>query len=352
MSYTRSYSSSITVEGSKNVHYPASEHGGYETVHFSETVPINIDITVETTPFDNSIDNASMNVDGLTASVVAMNAANCAAIAQNAKKISDSLINGFYSLINSDITVKKSENNSQLQSKTALLLALSQDVKDKHLRMSEDVERLRAHYGSIFRDLDSELAKRIMEFDKPAFNLNSGVREDIILKPLRTIGAVTASGVGGDSYSTSSISIARIRSKVSQVLNNMSESINKNLMYRRMMKDTLWKENADDEEQISIPVAYLVSDGLNSPQKDDKYYVSKNNSTEQIISTVSSFVRSELSSSGKSIPEEEMKLIDQSFSSMVEEEFMKHDNGNSYQERVYTEILRLWHNDRLDLKQI
>lgn len=116
--------------------------------------------------------------------------------------------------------------------------------------------------------------------------LNSRGREDIILKPLRTIGAVTASGVGGDSYSTSFISIARIRSKVSQVLDNMSESINKNLMYRRMMKDTLWKENADDEEQISILVAYLVSDGLNSPQKDDKYYVSKNNSTEQIISMV------------------------------------------------------------------
>ncbi|MGN1101384.1 MAG: hypothetical protein ACI4RG_04270, partial [Huintestinicola sp.] len=100
MSYTRTYSTSVTVYGSESVHYPASEHGGYTTVNYQQTVPVDICITVETSPFDNSVRNVGSNVDGLTASVAAMNAANCAAITANAEQISQSLINGFYSLVN------------------------------------------------------------------------------------------------------------------------------------------------------------------------------------------------------------------------------------------------------------
>lgn len=107
MSYTRSYSSSIRVKGSMSFSYPAGEYGGSKLVTYDEVVPVNFQVTVATEPFDDSISNAGAHVDGLTASVAAMNAANCAAIAQCSDQISDSLINGFYNLIQSDITTKK-----------------------------------------------------------------------------------------------------------------------------------------------------------------------------------------------------------------------------------------------------
>ena len=48
MSYSRSYSETITVSGSKtvNVSYPASQNGGTTsaTVHYTEYVPVNVNI--------------------------------------------------------------------------------------------------------------------------------------------------------------------------------------------------------------------------------------------------------------------------------------------------------------------
>lgn len=349
MSYTRFYSSSITVSGSKSVHYPASEHGGSMLVSYSETVPVNVNITVETNPFDNSVDNAKVNVDGLTASVAAMNAANCAAITKNADRISQSLVDGFYSLINSDITVKKSENNSMLQAKIALLQQLSKDTMDKHERMSDDIERLRAHYSAIFRDLDQDLQKRINDLDRPAFNLSEKIRGNILLKPFLSMGATTVNDIDSDNTTKRSIAIARIRHKVSDVISTMTGSLGNNLRYRQMMKDTLWNNSVDEAEPVYIPVAYIVSDGINNANKTDNYYLSANSQSEKIISSVKSYVNE---NNGKTIEPDEFKLIDQAFSSMVEENFLENDNAGSYNKRVYTEMLRLWQSGKSEMKQL
>ena len=82
MSYTQTFSSAINVSGSVTVHYPASEHGGSTTAYYEQTVPVNMNVTVNTNPFEQSVQNANLSVDGLTASVTAMNAANCTAIAE------------------------------------------------------------------------------------------------------------------------------------------------------------------------------------------------------------------------------------------------------------------------------
>lgn len=273
MSYVRSYSASVTVSGHKSVSYPPSEHGGSMSVSYSDSVPVNINITVETTPFDNSVHNAKASVDGLTASVGAMNAANCAAIAKNSEKISQSLINGFYNLINNDITVKRSETNSLLQAKIALLQQLSKDVRDKHTRMPDDMERLHSHYAAIFNDLDRDLEKRIRDIDKPAFKLSEKIRGNIILKPYLSIGTATADDIDSQRRMGDGITIARIRHKVSKVISTMADSLGKNLLYRHMMKDTVWNKSADETELVYIPVAYMISDGINNAQKADSYYL-------------------------------------------------------------------------------
>lgn len=352
MSYTRSYSSSVTVNGSKVVNYPPNDRGGSMRVPYSETVPVQINITVETTPFDNSVHKAGASVDGLTASVAAMSAANCAAIAKNSEKISQSLINGFYNLINSDITVKKSETNSLLQAKIALLQQLSKDTTDKHTRMSDDIERLRSHYGSIFRDLDQDLAKRIKDLDRPAFSLSEKIRGNILLKPYLSIGASTVSDIDSERHTGESITIARIRHKVSEVISTMADSLSKNLLYRHMMKDTVWNESSDETELVYIPVAYMISDGINNSNRADSYYLSAKGQADRIVSSVKSYVHLKDSDGGNTISQEEFRLIDQAFSSMVEESFLDQDNTDGYNERVYSEMLRLWQNGKSDLKQL
>ena len=80
MSYTESFSRSIAVHysGTVTVNYPASEHGGSTTASYSGTAyeQVDVDIHVDTAPFDASVANCNNHVNGLTASVGAMNTAN------------------------------------------------------------------------------------------------------------------------------------------------------------------------------------------------------------------------------------------------------------------------------------
>ncbi len=351
MSYTRSYSSSLRVSGSATVTYPASEHGGVMHVPYSQNVPVNIEVTVATDPFDNSIDSAGNKVDGLTASVAAMNAANCAAIAQNSKRISVSLKSGFYKLIQSDISTKKAESNTAVQSKSALLLEHSKAVQDKHDRMLSDVERERAKFGKVFRDLDNELERRITEVNKPAFRLSRNVREEIVVKPYLTEAAATAYQLGAKSIG-GSVAAAGLRHKVSAVLKNLSDSLRNNLMYRHMMRDILWDKSVDKEQQSYIPAAYFVCDDIENAHRVCRCYTSDNPNKNAVLACVNSYIDEKKDLEARAIPNDEMKLIDQAFSSMVQDSYADLPEHNEYQDRVYTEICRLWKDGCPGIRQV
>ena len=351
MSYTRTYSGSVTVTGDVAVRYPASEHGGSMNVPYSQTVPLSFNVTVETEPFDDSIDNAASHIDGLTKAVAAMNAANCAVINDNAKRISDSIVDGFYGLIRNDISTKKAECGTQIQTKSALLLAHSEAVKDKHDRMLNDVERERAKFGMVFSELDKELERRVTELDKPAFKLSKKVRDEIVLKPFITTAAVTSEQMtmGGDD---TKIAIAGLRQKISTVLQHLVNSLRNNLSYRQMMHDVLWKKESEEEQLAYIPVAYCVSQDLNSANKRCNCYVSENANKQQILQSVFSYVNENSVNQPRALHEDDMKLIQQAFSSMVQDEYTSFDGHDEYRERVYTEIFRLWKEDVGCIRQI
>ncbi|MBQ8172105.1 MAG: hypothetical protein IJZ95_08970 [Oscillospiraceae bacterium] len=351
MSYTRTYNGSVTVTGDVTVNYPASQYGGSKTVSYSQTVPLSFNVTVETTPFDQSINSASNQVNGLTAAVAAMNTANCAAITANANRISDSIIDGFYGLIQNDITTKKAECSTLIQTKSALLLAHSEAVRDKHDRMLNDVERERAKFGMVFAELDKELERRVTELDKPAFKLSKKVRDEIVLKPFLTSAAMTTDQIstGGDD---TRIAIAGLRQKISTVLQHLVNSLKNNLSYRQMMHDILWKKDTEEEQLSYIPVAYCISQDLQSANKRCNCFVSDNANKQQILESVFAYINESSVNPPRAVHEDDMKLIQQAFSSMVQDEYTSFDGHDEYRERVYTEIFRLWKEDSGCIKQI
>ena len=68
-----------------------------------ERVPINIKINVDTSPFERSVISANRQVDFLTGSVDATEAAHIAAKVKSAEDISNTLVKGFYGLVKSEI---------------------------------------------------------------------------------------------------------------------------------------------------------------------------------------------------------------------------------------------------------
>lgn len=355
MSYTRSYSSSVSISGSVTVNYPASEHGGSVTVPYRDTVPVDINVTVDTTPFDAGVSSANLSVDGLTASVAAMNAANCAAIAQSAKQVSDSIINGFCGLIRNDITTKKSETKTVIQTKTALLLEHSKAMGEKHTRMLADFEREKAKYGMVFSELDKELERRVTELDRAAFRLSRKVRGDVVVKPYLTVAADAADrlSAGGADGAGSNIAVASLRQKVSAVLHNLNESLRSNLLYRHMMRNSLWNRSVDEKmQQDYVPAAYCIHEDISSPQYVCSCYTSDSAAKQDILAKVSSYACTSPAGESRAIPEEEQKLIEQAFSNIVQDSYMSKIDRTEYEERVFSEIYRLWKTDYPRLKQI
>jgi hypothetical protein len=109
MSYSRNYHETITVSGSKSrsVSYPKSDSGGTMTVtvNYTENVPVDIRINVDTNPFDQSVGSANRHINMLTSSVIATEAAHIAAKVQTSEAISNTIVDGFFGLIKSEINI-------------------------------------------------------------------------------------------------------------------------------------------------------------------------------------------------------------------------------------------------------
>ncbi len=173
MSYTRKYHETITVRGSKTVtvHYPKSESGGSKsvTVDYVENVPIDVNIYVDTKPFDDSVENCNTNVNLLTGAVVATEAAQIASIDKNAQKVGKTIVDGFFGYIRSEISQQIAELTQGIESQLMHLRELSKAVVDKKRQMEGDFMRISSRYIKIFDDLNNELSNRIFELDKPTF---------------------------------------------------------------------------------------------------------------------------------------------------------------------------------------
>ena len=171
MSYHRSYRRTVAVRYSGTISYPASQSGGTKSYSGTAYEDIDIDIYVDTNDFDRSINNCNNTVNGLTASIGAMNAAQCKAIQDNADKVSKSIIDGFFLSVKTDLQTQKAELEQVIESRLVLLRQQAESLREKQKNMSEDYARTSARYQKIFNDINNELSVRIHQIDQPIFDL-------------------------------------------------------------------------------------------------------------------------------------------------------------------------------------
>jgi hypothetical protein len=173
MSYSRSYHEDITVSGSvtESVSYPASERGGSTTVtvYYTENVPVDININVDTNPFEAGVASCNNSVNLLTGAVVSSEAAQIASINSNAKKVGSTIVEGFFKTIRSEISQQIMELAQKMDSHLMHLNELAKSCASKQKQMETDYNRISGRYLKIFADLNSELSNRIYELNKPAF---------------------------------------------------------------------------------------------------------------------------------------------------------------------------------------
>lgn len=169
MSYRRSFTKRISVYYSGSVSYPASERGGSVSYSGYAHEDVTVNINVDTDPFDSSIIDCNKDVNMLTGSIVATEVAQVASIKENAQKVGDTIISGFFKTVQSEISQQICELNSRIEATLIHLHELSKRCNGKLLQMQSDYNQLSNRYSKIFEDLNKELENRIFEIDKPTF---------------------------------------------------------------------------------------------------------------------------------------------------------------------------------------
>ena len=221
MSYSRSYSEVVT--GSQTFSYPASQNGGSRTVQIS--IPVNINILVDTSPFDRSVNQCGNNIDLLTAAVVATESAEILSKKRNANKIADSIIDGFFGYIRSDISQQISELSTRIDSQILHLKELMLACVAKKNQMESDYNRISSRYGKIFDDLNAEIKNRVYELDKPTFIFKSEIDcQKIRAAENDLVNTVAISGIEGNELS-SKISVSIVKRRALNALKSAKKFI-------------------------------------------------------------------------------------------------------------------------------
>ncbi|MEN6618796.1 MAG: hypothetical protein ABFC28_04775 [Rikenellaceae bacterium] len=176
MSYKQSYTE--TVSKTVEVSYGSSKKGGSKSV--TVDIPVQINIEVDTEQFESSVRVCERSVDLLTAAVVATETAEIESKDRNSIKIANSIVNGFFSYIRSEISQQVTELAQKVESQLMMLREFMTAALSKKDQMEQDYLRISGRYRKIFDDLDRELSNRIFTVDKPAFEFKNDTDNHIV----------------------------------------------------------------------------------------------------------------------------------------------------------------------------
>ncbi len=178
MSYTRSFQKTVKIHYSGTISYPPSEHGGTKSYSGTATETVYVNVEVDTNPFEDSIENCNDHVKALTGTVAATETAQVKSIRDNARRVGDTIIDGFFKSVRSEISSQIMELSQRVESHLMHLRQQAQMLRKKREDMENNYHRTSARYTRIFEDLNRELDNRVKALDEPVFKSARLMKEE------------------------------------------------------------------------------------------------------------------------------------------------------------------------------
>ena len=136
-----------------------------------ETVEVNID--VDTDPFDTSVSGCNNNINLLTGSVAATEAAQVASINESSKQVASTIITGFFKNVQSEISTKILELSQRVESRLMHLHEQKKRLVALKEQLESEYQRVKARYTKTITDLNKELENRVKAIDEPIFKMSA-----------------------------------------------------------------------------------------------------------------------------------------------------------------------------------
>ena len=338
MSYRQSFNKTITIHYSGSVSYPASEHGG--TVHYSGTAyeDVVVNVNVNTNPFERSIDNCNGHIGGLTNSVIITEAAQTAAINKNASKVGNTIINGFFKTVRSEISQQISEISNKIDATLIHLNELSKRCIGKQKQMETDYHRIASRYLKIFDELNSELKNRIYQLDKPTFEIKK-IGDDNAARVLSTdmVGTVAIAGAENAALEAR-IAASVTKKKALEAMTKMRNYIAKQNETKEILRHSIFNKNYSGTHYS--PVCFIeTTDGKVSKEQVYANAELQSIDTLQIANAIKK-------RQWKKNVSSEMEKIGKFFNAEVANHYPK---GDQHADRVRNYVTRLFNNNTFNM---
>lgn len=212
-----------TVSKTVNITYPKSESGGSKSVTVEE--PVYVDVYVESDPFEHSVDNCDNSLHLLQAGIVAAEAAEKNSRIENSKRLGKSLNDGFFQVVNSNLTIQAKEESANAKALVGTLYAQQKELMKIRHRMEGDYNLIKSRYVKLFEDYDKELHNRIFALNRRTFQLaEESVKE--LMRPSSSM--LTAASLIGQKENLSlqtKITASRVKFYASLVITKVKSFI-------------------------------------------------------------------------------------------------------------------------------
>jgi len=259
MSYSRRYVETVSRTVSVNYSFPASEHGGSDSTNVTVEIPVTIDIDVDTDPFDRSVNTANRHINLLTGSVIAAESAHIAAKIQSSQDISDSIIDGFFGLIKSEINQQLTEIKPRVEALLVEMIYHQEACISKKEQLQIDFNRIAERYGKIFIELDKELKNRVRVLNQSAM----AAHEEISSQVQRTF-SDNSTGIstifnkeGGDLQSM--LYATGLKSRALLLIDDAKSYLFSEKNLAGQLQRILTPSNTDEVAIRHVPVLYVES---------------------------------------------------------------------------------------------
>lgn len=344
MGYSKTYQGSVGYSGSVSVQYPASEHGGTTTAHYSGTVPVSVDLYVDTDPFDYSVQDCNRTVNQLNGAIVAMNAAQVSSLRKTAQNISEHVIGGFFKTIKTELSQNMALMFAKFNSVSDLMISQSATLEKQQLVMQDDYSRISNRYNQIFTNLDDELEKRVVALDKNVFTIAKKVQGEQLYSDVAKKVAQFLIGVNEEEIVQQQLALATTKSKVASALERLTENVIQESVYARKIKRITFEEACEKNKDYYVPVIYTESDNLtsdsseNAAKESECFFQSElQGSAGGISGSVKNYFFA--SSQTQVLTADEQKSVDDAFNLIAENYFQGAQDEKS--QRVYAMIKHL-----------
>ena len=253
MSYTEYHSATIHYSGT--VSYPPSEHGG--TKSYSGSVPVSIAVHVDTDEFDRSVRNCNRSIHGLTAAVVATEAAQVEAKKAASRRIANTIIQGFFNYVGADLAQKIKELAAKCEATFLELMDQKQTCLAKTSQMQNDYEMISRRYSKIFEDLDKETVSRIEQLDKPAFQFADSAQAVVDMGCDSGLLGLATVSANENLQLEAILSCSHVKMQARKLIDGANEYLKGTYRLTRSVSEMLTEES--EEHDINLPVIYFES---------------------------------------------------------------------------------------------